>query len=305
MKKQPLKYRLNVIGGALIIFLLIRSYLPYFAAKFGLNANYKIWIPICTLTLILCCVLPIFFIENMCDFHPDLYSEVKKKFSVKKAGIIIAFSMFMLLAFNFVNSALLIVLEKFGVAFAAETLPDLSGFAEYFLYFIFSVITPAFFEELFIRYLVLNLLKPYGRKYAVLVSSAVFMLMHAKLQSFPAIFGAGVTLACVYLYCDDIRMSMRLHRTNNAYSFFMQTMSRTASKQSLESMTFFMTLVIISLGIASTVTLKKENINIYSPLKSDEKGAKAQTVFSSPVFVLAIIGCCMTILPQFYRDMVR
>ena len=58
MKKQPLIYKLNTIGGAVIIFLLIRTYVPPVLAKFGLNSNMTVWLGVyCLLSAAACLCL--------------------------------------------------------------------------------------------------------------------------------------------------------------------------------------------------------------------------------------------------------
>ena len=75
MKKQPLIYKLNTIGGAVIIFLLIRTYVPPVLAKFGLNSNMTVWLGVYCLLSAAACLLPVAFIESMCDFHPYLFNK--------------------------------------------------------------------------------------------------------------------------------------------------------------------------------------------------------------------------------------
>ena len=77
MKKLPLKYRLNVIGAALLVFLCIRTYLPQLAAGMGLDKHFTLWLFVCILSLALSCLLPIMLIEKMCEFHPLLLKKKK------------------------------------------------------------------------------------------------------------------------------------------------------------------------------------------------------------------------------------
>ena len=92
MKNTPLKYRLNVIGGGLIIFIVIRTYLPMAAASVGLRDNFNIWLLVYMATLALACLLPVAFIENMCDFHPVL---LKKPQLTATDGLLVMSSMFL------------------------------------------------------------------------------------------------------------------------------------------------------------------------------------------------------------------
>jgi len=301
MKKQPLKYRMNVIGAALIIFLCVRTYMPMLGQTVGLIKNFTVWIIYFMVTLALSCLLPIAFMEKMCEFHPVLFG--RKKFDLSSAAIV-AHCMLLFIVMAVVTSLLLIPLEKAGIVFPVVTLSQTDNFFTLILYFIFTAAVPAIFEELMLRGLVLNLLLPYGRRFAVIASALIFTIMHTQIQSFPPVFVAGIVLACIYLYTDNIYLSMIMHFTNNAYSFIMMYVQQFVGGVSAAGFASFVISVIIVCGICGWFYLKKAGINIFTMLeKGKEKNASLSVMVKSPVMVLAVIMCMMSVFAQLYADL--
>lgn len=300
MKNTPLKYRLNVIGGGLIIFICIRTYLPMLAQTVGLRENFALWLLVYMATLVLACIVPIAFIEKMCDFHPVLFE--KNKFQPAH-GLMVLEGMLIFILLAIVNSLVLAVLGKLGINFPAQSLETVDGPLTLALYFIFSAVVPAICEELFIRGIVTNLLLPNGRRFAILASALLFTVMHTQVQSFIPVFGAGVVLACIYLYTGNIFVSMALHFVNNAYSFIMLYMQQSVNGISALGFYSFVMAVLLVGGGCSAVYLNKNNINIFDMLKKDGKNAKVTKIFGCPVMVLGLLCCRMAIFSQLYADL--
>ncbi len=301
MKKLPLKYRLNVIGAALIIFLCVRTYLPAAAAGIGMDKNFTLWLLVCIVSLALSCLLPIMFIEKMCSFHPLLLK--KKKITIAEPAMVMH-CMFVFIGLALVNSLVLMALEKAGIVFPVQELHPTDNAITLIIYFIFTAVVPAVFEELFLRGYVLNLLLPNGKVFAVFTSAVIFMIMHTQVQSFIPVFGAGVLLACLYLYTNNIYVSMALHFINNAYSFIMMYMQQNVNAISSVSFAAFLIAVIISCGIASEIYLRKADIHILSVLKDKtEKNSSFFTIFRSPVLLAAAVMCILAVVSQLMVDL--
>ncbi len=300
MKNTPLKYRLNVIGGGLIIFVAIRGYLPVVAQSLGLRDNFNIWLVVYMFTLALACLLPVAFIEKMADFHPVLFEKRKLE---PVHGMMVLQGMLIFIGLAVVNGLLLAVLGKVGINFPAQKLEPVDSVLTLVLYFIFSAVVPAVCEELFVRGIVLNLLMPNGRRFAILASAVLFTVMHTQIQSFIPVFGAGVVLACAYLYTGNIFVSMALHFVNNAYSFIMLYMQQRVNGISAVGFTSFVMSVLLVGGGYSRMYLSRHNINIFECLKKEGKNARISKFFASPVMVLGLISCAMAIFSQLYADL--
>lgn len=301
MKNTPLKYRLNVIGGGLIIFIAIRTYLPMAAQALGLRDNFNVWLAVYMFTLALACLAPVAFIEKMADFHPVLFEKRKLE---PVHGLMVLQSMLIFIGLAVINSLILGVLGKVGINFPAQSLEPIDSMLTLVLYFIFSAVVPAVCEELFLRGIVLNLLLPNGRRFAILASAVLFTVMHTQIQSFLPVFGAGVVLACIYLYTGNIFVSMALHFVNNAYSFIMLYMQQRVNGISAVGFSAFVMSVLLVGGSCSWMYLNKHNINIFDCLKKEGRNARISKFFASPVMVLGLISCAMAVFSQLYADLV-
>lgn len=211
--------------------------------------------------------------------------------------------MMMFIGFSLIGSIALMPLEKLGISFPASRLLPIDSTLTLVLYFVFTSVIPAIFEELLVRGEILNLLLPYGRKFAVIASALIFMMMHTQVQSFIPVFGAGVLLACVYLYTDNIFVSMSLHFVNNAYSFVMMYMQQKVNAISAASFAAFAIAVIIALGIISAFCLKRRKTDFLRPLSEGRGQYSLKQLTKSPVLVVALLCCFMAIMEQLFRDL--
>ena len=73
-------------------------------------------------------------------------------------------------------------------------------------------------EELFFRKGLIDLCSPYGKKFALVISSLLFGFIHMNLSQgiFAIIF--GLIMGSIYLYTKDIKTSMIIHLINNGYA---------------------------------------------------------------------------------------
>lgn len=78
-----------------------------------------------------------------------------------------------------------------------------------------AVILAPIFEEIVFRGIMLNVLKPHGTKFAILLTTLLFALMHPGL-SFISAFFAGILLAHITLYYDSLLPAMLMHFLHNA-----------------------------------------------------------------------------------------
>ena len=283
------------------MFLCVRTYLPMLASRAGLNKNFTLWLLICILSLALSCLLPIMFIEKMCGYHPVLLK--KKKITIAEPAMVMH-CMFLFIGLAVINSLLLSLLHRVGIDFPVQQLHPTDNIISLLIYFIFTAVIPAVFEELLVRGYILNLLLPNGKRFAVILSALIFMVMHTQVQSFIPVFGAGVLLACLYLYTGNIYVSMALHFVNNAYSFMIMYMQQTVNAVSSVGFAAFLISVIICCGIAAEIYMRKANINIISVLADKtEKNASLTQAMHSPVLVLAVLCCGLAIAAQLVTDL--
>lgn len=77
---------------------------------------------------------------------------------------------------------------------------------------------PAIFEEALFRFIPLRLLGGHSPRYAVILTSFFFALVHHSVVSMPYAFVAGIALAALTLACDSIYPAIVIHFVNNLAS---------------------------------------------------------------------------------------
>lgn len=77
-------------------------------------------------------------------------------------------------------------------------------------------------EEFVFRKLLIDRIKPYGKKMAVIMSGVLFGLMHGNIEQFFYTFLIGMVLAYVYVRTGKIWCSILLHMTLNGTSTILQ-----------------------------------------------------------------------------------
>lgn len=88
---------------------------------------------------------------------------------------------------------------------------------------IVHAVIPAVAEEILFRYVPLKLMLPFSSRWAVILSSLFFALIHANLFQIPYAFAAGIIFALVNILTGSIIPSILLHFANNAISVIYMT----------------------------------------------------------------------------------
>lgn len=118
-----------------------------------------------------------------------------------------------------VNSVSSMVAGIFGKSAAQGKLPQTA--VGIVLYFVYTCILPAVLEELLFRGMIQGLLRPWGPRFAIIVSSAFFALLHANLPAVVAIFLLSVLLGYAREITGSVKPCIVLHLANNLSSFVM------------------------------------------------------------------------------------
>ncbi|MBQ3394264.1 MAG: CPBP family intramembrane metalloprotease [Oscillospiraceae bacterium] len=298
MKKEFLKDRLNIIGLGLIIFVVIRYFVPGIGRLMGLEKNLMAWVILCAITLVFSCMVPTAVIEKMCDVHPkiNLRKPDLKDRVIRGRGLLVIEGAVL------INRIVLKLLSGVGVAFPPQRALRTYGVVELFIYFIYMTVLPAFFEEILVRGIILNILREHGERFAIIVSAFIFMMMHNSIQSFIPIFVSGVILGCIYRYTGSITTSMLLHFINNTYSFLILYMNTNAGVSAIGFAAFMLILLVVLGSLCIWLLYKSEN-DIMSPLKNRERQER-DNIFSAPIFTMAFLCMALTVASQLYRDII-
>lgn len=243
-----------------------------------------------------------------CLFTPFLFvyvkstSEEKKKITAfekpndKKMLILAVFAgLAVCLCSNFIGNFILGIFSTFGVEFSSgmENAPQANSALAYISAIFSYAVIPALVEEFAFRGVVLQPLRKYGDKFAIVISSVIFALMHGNMVQAPIAFVAGLALGYFCIITESIWTSIAIHFANNLFS----TLSTFYfDKHPEESMTvgnvlyYIILISVIVIGIFAALAFRKMNNRKLTKVTS-ELGAKfeASLYLCSPAVVLSIV----------------
>ena len=131
----------------------------------------------------------------------------------------IAFSLAVLQLFASFTDVLLNVLETFGVQLVFyDSVPPETP-VRILLYFVSTVLLPAFVEEMIFRGYILHLLLPFGKTAAILISAILFGLSHLYLPQILYATAVGVLIGYFVVRGESLWIGIFIHALNNLISF--------------------------------------------------------------------------------------
>ena len=145
---------------------------------------------------------------------------------------------------------------------------------------------PAIMEEALFRYLPMRMLADHSKRVTVLLSAALFALIHHNLFSIPYAFLAGLIFMAIDLVCDSVIPSVILHFINNALSVGMLVFADNPA---------FAPAVIVLTAILSSISVA---IIFLNRRKYKEKFSFAFSVgekFSATLPVISLGAVCLII----------
>lgn len=131
---------------------------------------------------------------------------------------------FVCLVANYITSAYVTFFDSAGVELSAPEYSVPSGLPGRIVYAISIAVVPALVEEFAIRGAVLQPLRKYGDKFAILASAIVFAALHGNLIQAPFALIAGIVLGYTVCITNSIWTGVLIHFCNNMYAVITEFM---------------------------------------------------------------------------------
>lgn len=96
------------------------------------------------------------------------------------------------------------------------------GFSDTVFVLLVYCVCPAVLEEFVFRGIILSEYKKYGAWCSIIISSALFSMMHFSMRDFLAYFACGIILACVAYVTRSVLPCIIMHLLNNVFSLFFE-----------------------------------------------------------------------------------
>ena len=200
---------------------------------------------------------------------------------------------------NMTTSVFVSILTKFGVPY--PELPDSMEptVVSLVLNVISTAVFPAIIEEMVFRGYVLGALRPHGDKVAVIVSAALFGLIHGNILQVPFAFILGLVLGWLVVQTNSIWPAVVLHGVNNLISVVLQWVELHFPDNELLTAATFIVLCAAGIVVFSTVLLQNTSYH-RDLLRPMSNGVSQSRVSQRVCWILTapalVVGGCIWLL---------
>lgn len=203
-----------------------------------------------------------------------------------------AVGFFVCLVGNYLSSIFLTYTEALGFELTAPEFQVPSDFFGRIVYLVSVAIVPALVEEFAVRGAVLQPLRRYGDKFAIIASALIFSILHGNLVQAPFAFVAGLGIGYAVCITNSLWTGVLIHFCNNLYSVITAFMVEDIANEELLNRIYMIVLVMLYivsiLGSVIFVMLKEKrkltpSFTVSSPIQ------KASSLFINIPMVIAIL----------------
>ncbi len=147
-----------------------------------------------------------------------------KPVDMKLMAFAVPFGFFVCLAGNYVSSLFTSFADSAGVELTAPEFEVGDTVFGRIVYFIMVAVVPPLTEELAVRGVIMQPLRRYGDRFAIVASAALFAVLHGNLIQAPFAFIVGIGIGYAVCITGSLWTGVLIHFVNNAYSVVTQFM---------------------------------------------------------------------------------
>ncbi len=215
----------------------------------------------------------------------------------------VPFGFFVCLAGNYVTSIFVSYMDIIGIHLTAPEYSVPSDTAGRIVYAFSIAVVPALVEEFAIRGMVLQPLRKYGDKFAIIASALIFAVLHGNLIQSPFAFIAGVGLGYAVCITNSVWTGVLIHFLNNLYSVVTEFMIEDITNEALLNEVYNIVLItlytVCILGSIIFVVLKGRR-KIMPSFTELSGGKKAKAFLLSIPMIIAFFY--MIYITSFYIE---
>ena len=221
---------------------------------------------------------------------------------LEKNKILICFLIgFLVFVLNiFVSSFFFNLISSLGYSQPRSTGESTYSLLTLFLNLIFTALLPGICEEMVHRGMILNSLKKFGVKYAIVISAILFGLLHLNIEQFFYATIIGLYLGFLTIYSSSIIPAIVVHFMNNALSVILSFCSsnnlflgKIFKAFAIFTQTHVVLGVILSLGIflSCLYALKRLTISLFFG-NIKQKDFQPEKTKNKEAQVLLVLNIC-------------
>lgn len=222
MTKRKFKNFAFVIGAGIIIYIGIQTILSLICS-IALPSLFSEFLTETDITLIMQIILQVFslgiasiFVLSYVEKESNLPT---KNITSKQKTKIVFISVMIIFALQYLLT--LVVYPNIGLDYSSTDMFDINCDSSLFSKIILVLtlaVTPAIFEELFFRKAIIDFSSKFGKKFALIFSALLFGIIHMNLSQGLFAFIIGIIFGIIYLYTNDVKLTMIIHFINNGFA---------------------------------------------------------------------------------------
>ncbi len=225
-EKQEIKRLAYYIGGAFLGFIFLQNVLYLILVFAGLSESYQTD-PVYQsgIDVILIClglIIPFFFFGNKMKQTSKAAEPLafEKPHNITGAFLAVIAGLGICMGANIITSYITVIMEVFGVKLTSPDIAMPTGPMGVIITVVRVVLCAALTEEICLRGYVMGNLRPYGDKFAIVISSIMFAAIHGNLVQAPFALIAGAAIGYFSIKTGTVWTGIIIHALNNLISVF-------------------------------------------------------------------------------------
>lgn len=208
------------------------------------------------------------------------------------------FGFFVCLAGNYVTSLFVSFMDELGILLSAPEYSPPTDFAGRIIYVVSIAVVPALVEEFAVRGVMLQSMRKYGDKFAIIASALIFAVMHGNLIQAPFALIAGVGIGYAVCITNSIRTGILIHFVNNLYSVIVEFLvADIQNEDTLNTVYLTVTVILYAVSILASVLffiMKKQRKFVPSFTVINEKEKMKAFILTLPMIIALLIMISIT-----------
>lgn len=205
---------------------------------------------------------------------------------------------FVCLAGNYITGIFVNIMDGIGVHLTSPEYEVPSDFAGRLIYIVAIAVVPPLVEEFAIRGVIMQPLRRYGDKFAILASSLIFAVLHGNLIQAPFALIAGIGIGYAVCITNSVWTGVLIHTANNLYSVIIEFMIEGIKDEALlDRVYIIMTVALYAVSVAGSVVfiiLRKRRRIMPSFTVLSERKKMFSFIWSVPMIIALMIMLWIT-----------
>lgn len=205
---------------------------------------------------------------------------------------------FICLVGNYITSIFVNAMDSVGVTLTAPEYNVPEDFAGRLIYAVSIAVVPALVEEFAIRGVILQPLRRYGDKFAILASAIFFAVLHGNLIQAPFALIAGIGIGYAVCITNSVWTGVLIHFCNNLYSVVLEFLVADIQNEDILNVVYIVSTVILYalsiLGSVIFIYIKNKRKVLPSFTVLTEKRKMRAFILTIPMIIALLIMLSIT-----------